>query len=494
MKSNVARDTLFFKTFSQFLCRFPISSHDKIIVAVSGGPDSVCLLYLLRVYFERFAKTKWETEGYPSLHVAHLNHSFRPEADEEAAFVSDLCRSWGIACTVDKRPVLDICKEKRLSKQEGARFVRYDFLITVAKTEQARWIALGHTADDHAETFLMNLLRGTGGDGLSGIPKIREGKIIRPLLHATREEILACLRENHIPFRFDPSNQDKRYLRNRIRHDLIPMLQTYNPNIKKTIVRIASVLTEETSFFNEHISALIPEKTFCATQNDIAFDLTLFCPLHKAIQRRLIRHGIRHLCGNLRGIRFDHIETILKIIPGSDEKLFSLAGLAVHKMGTRLLMKRPPPPVISKEQVEIPDATLHNLQSGSITVQLPAWKIGLSLSLKNRLESIQYKETDDCSAFFDFDTMAYPITVRGWRVGDQFAPLGMQGRHKKLQDFFIDQKINKERRSQIPIMDCPKGIIWVIGYRMDDRFKITEKTKRILSLSVEESGTTSARR
>jgi len=482
-----------FRTFSKFLNTFPIGPNDKIVIAVSGGPDSVCLLYLLWEYFKHISKpTQTEAEqkyAVDRLHVAHLNHSFRPEADEEATFVADLCQSWGIASTVTKLPVPMICKEKRLSKQEGARLVRYAFLTDVAKAQQARWIALGHTADDHVETFLMNLLRGTGGDGLSGIPRIREEMIIRPLLDMTRNEIVALLRKNNIPFRQDPSNQDKRYLRNRVRHDLIPILETYNPNIKKTFLRTASVLTDETDFFNHYIKSLVKEVTLRITKNEVVFDLTLFCALHKAIQRRLIRYGIRHLQGDLRGIGFDYIEAILKIVQGAHSKSFLLPYLSVKKTGATLALTCNNPvgaigPVTIVD-LDIPQCTLKNLTSEITKISLQQWKISLSLSLKNRSAIPFPSKTEDCSAFFDFDTIAYPLTVRRLRTGDHFAPLGMQGRHKKLQDFFVDRKIDKTLRNQIPILSCPKGIIWVIGYRTDERFKVTEETQQILSLHIE---------
>lgn len=490
------------KTVSKSLHAVQIEHQDKIVVAVSGGPDSVCLLYLLREYLNGIAKTdKANQNGLDRLHVAHLHHGFRAEADEEAVFVESLCQSWGIACTVARRPVRAFCQEKRLSTQEGARQVRYAFLTEVAQQYKARWIALGHTADDQAETLLINLLRGTGGDGFRGIPQIRDGMIIRPLLQVTRSQILTFLQENKIPFREDLSNQDKRYLRNRIRHDLIPTLQTYNPNIKKTLLRMASVLTDETDFFNEQIRSLVPEKTCSTGAGEVIFHLPLFCPLHKALQRRLLRWGIGHVRGHLRHIGFEPIEAIIKIAAGHGEKSLSLSDLSIQKTGTDLILRSGTdrkrsekhvsgPPMIHTDVI-IPDPaalTVGKRGRHLLTDPMegkPAVEISLSWSLETREESPFSLTTKDCSAFFDFDTITYPVTVRGWQRGDRFVPFGMGGRHKKLQDFFVDQKIPQSMRNQTPLLVCPKGILWVVGYRMDERFKVTDTTKQILSFHLE---------
>ena len=465
------------------LATFPIGPDDRMIVAVSGGPDSVCLLHLL--------KQALSDQAHHRLHVAHLNHGFRPEADDEALFVSHLCESWGIPCTVEKRPVSDFCKKNRLSKQEGARLARYAFLDEVAKLRGASWIALGHTADDHIETFLMHLLRGAGAQGLSGIPAMRDGMIIRPMLTITREAILQELQSNAISFREDPSNQDCHFLRNRVRHELIPMLKTYNPNIKKTLLREVTLLAEENRFIQSHVTPLL-ERADCTTENRLSFDRNMLRSLPKTLQRRLIRGGIGQLHGNLNGITFDHIEIVLTMIAGRPNKSFSLPyQLGVDVTESRLsLLRFPDEQVTQTDPVEIPCeipwSILTSLTSEATPLDIFPWKLRLSLSLQTRTPSLSLLHKGDCSIFFDFDTLTPPITIRGWQSGDRFIPLGMQGRHKKVQDFFVDQKIQRVRRHHIPLLVCPKGILWVIGHRMDHRFRVTEQTKRILSIRMEE--------
>ncbi len=412
--------------------------------------------------------------------------------------MSQLCRSWKIPCTLSKRPVLEICKEKKLSRQEGARQVRYTFFQEAAKAHGARWIALGHTADDQAETFLINLLRGAGQEGFSGIPKSREEEgrvIIRPMLSMTRSQILAEMQEAQIRFMEDCSNQDKRFLRNRIRHELIPLLQTYNPNIKKTLVREANLIEEESSFLKGQVRDLLPKLTLRLTKREVCFDLSLFCSLHLAVQRRLIRWGIGRLHGTLKGVGFNRIDTILtKIQEDKNIKSHLPYGLSVQKTGRSLILKKessaqnrsfPSPPPF-----EIPKGLWEALTMETTVIDIPQWKIRLSMSIKEASPPQEGKRDDrgsDCFVFLDFDTIPLPLTLRGWTPGDRFVPLGMQGRHKKLQDFFVDIKIPKEKRGQVPILVCPTGIVWVMGYRINEYYRVTQKTKRILSLEVAEA-------
>ncbi|WDT71032.1 MAG: tRNA lysidine(34) synthetase TilS [Candidatus Manganitrophus sp.] len=220
------------------------------MVGVSGGADSVCLLHLLRQLSSR---------RHLTLHVAHLNHGFRTEAAQEADFVQRLCDGWKIPATLSSLPVPRICKERHLSKQEGAREVRYAFLKEVAGATGARWIALGHTADDQAETFLMRLLRGSGSQGLGAIPRMRDGMIIRPLLSISRKQIVDELSREEIPFIEDPSNRQEIYLRNRVRHRLLPLLEEYNPKVKQTFFRETELLQEENDFLTRYTEELIPQ-------------------------------------------------------------------------------------------------------------------------------------------------------------------------------------------------------------------------------------------
>lgn len=440
------------------------------MVGVSGGADSVCLLHLLR---------QLSSHHKFILHVAHLNHGFRPEAEQEADFVKRLCEDWDIPITLSSLPVPRICKERHLSKQEGAREIRYAFLKEVAGAVGARWIALGHTADDQAETFLMRLLRGAGLQGLGAIPRMREGMIIRPLLMVSRGQILDELSREQIPFIEDPSNQQELYLRNRVRHRLLPLLQEYNPKVKETFFREAELLQEENDFLTRYTEELLPNLGIERKGAAVSFDLECLRSLHPALQRRIVRWGLDQLHPGLKGIGFHHIETVVfKALAVQTGKVYPLPHhLWVEKGYTKLFLRKG---ALKEGTEETSPPSLQPaviLSPSSSPIDLPAWGLRLTVSLYRNRERFPVFST--CVASFDFDRISNPLTVRGWRSGDRFVPTGMRGR-KKLQDLFVDAKIPKSQRALIPLLTCPEGILWVIGLRMDGRFLATDKSKAVL--------------
>lgn len=466
---SVPKNRSVLKSFTQSLRRFPLRPEDKIVVGVSGGADSVCLLHLLRQLSSRCQLT---------LHVAHLNHRFRPEAEQEADFVKRLCEDWGIPMTVSSLPVPRICKERRLSKQEGAREVRYAFLKEVAGAVGARWIALGHTADDQAETFLMRLLRGAGSQGLGAIPRLREGMIIRPLLVISRKQILDELSREQISYMEDPSNQQEIYLRNRVRHRLLPLLGEYNPKVKEVLLREAELLQEENDFLTRYTEELIPRLVVEKEKASVSFDLEPLRSIHPALQRRIVRWGLDQLHPGLKGIGFDHIETVLlKALAGRTGKVYPLPHhLWVEKGYTQLVLRKSPLKEETAASRSSPPEVI--LFPSPVPIDLPEWGLRLSVSLHRKRENRSVFST--CAASLDFDRISNPLTLRGWRPGDSFVPTGMGGKHKKLQDLFVDAKVPKSKRASIPLLTCPEGILWVIGLRTDDRFRATEKTKKVL--------------
>jgi len=241
---------------------FSVTAGEKVLVAVSGGPDSVCLLHLLKSLFP---------EQPLQLHVAHLNHGLRAEALGEARFVEALSSQWGLPFTGKTLNAAQYLKKE--SVQVAARRLRYHFLRDVAEHCGAKWIATGHQADDQAETFLMRMLRGSGMSGLSGIPAMRDNKIIRPLLDCTRDEILAELADQEIAFVQDPSNKKWVYQRNRIRHHLMPILRGYNPKIQAALCREAALLRDENDFIAQSLSALLPSLNIELHDRSVVFDV-----------------------------------------------------------------------------------------------------------------------------------------------------------------------------------------------------------------------------
>ncbi|MFY9268669.1 MAG: tRNA lysidine(34) synthetase TilS [Candidatus Manganitrophaceae bacterium] len=472
---SLRKDRSLIERFSESLRSFSIRRGDKFIVAVSGGPDSVCLLYLLKQLSNDL--------GY-SLHVAHLNHGFRPEAAEEAAFVETLCNTWELPVTLSSLPVPQICKERRLSAQEGAREVRYAFLKKIAQEAGAQWIAVGHTADDQAETFLMRLLRGGGSRGLGAIPRMREGKIIRPLLSMTRKEILHLLSEAGVPFRKDPSNEKETYLRNRIRRRLLPLLEEYTPRIRETLVKEASLLAEENDFLEKHLEEWLPRLGIKVEDKTVRIDLESLQSLHPALQRRALRWGIERLYPGLKGIGFGHIEKIRStVLPGPTGRRIDLPRrLQATRTDSELVIRKTfehNPRKIGLEKPFLPNEA--SFFPSPHPIDLPDWGLRIITSILSQPAGA----FSPCTATFDFDKISLPLSIRGWRQGDRFVPIGMRGKHKKLQDLFVDAKIPKDRRTSIPILTSRIGILWIIGLRTDHRFQVTEKTKQVLAVTIQ---------
>ncbi len=486
------------KIFAQAIHRFPLKPGEKVLVAVSGGADSVCLLHLLRTHF-------------PSkpllLHVAHLNHGLRPESVDEARFVEDLCKAWKIPLTSEMRSVLPRRTKDKVSIQSAARALRYQFLEETAKTVGASWIALGHTADDQAETVLMRTLRGAGMEGLSGIPERRDGGIIRPLLHGTRQEILDLLSHEAIAYIEDPSNHKTIYHRNHIRHVLLPNLEQYNPKIKAALCRQALLLQDENDFMDQAMQACLQDLEIEKEGGGLAFAFEKLSGTHPALQRRALRWAMRQVLGQEKGIDFQYIEALRQYISSPQHHtLVTLPfGLSAEIRGSRFHLSQEPAPsnagrrrsekrgIKTEENIAMkqrpPEQTLFAIgntfpQKPSETlIHFPEWNLEMKISFHYG----PIGALSPCIASLDFDKLSFPLSLRGWRNGDRFSPLGMGGKHKKLQDFFVDAKILKPARHRQPILSCSKGIVWLVGLRIDDRFRASEKTLRTLTLTAQSS-------
>ncbi|MFQ5543546.1 MAG: tRNA lysidine(34) synthetase TilS, partial [Nitrospiria bacterium] len=443
------------------------------VVAVSGGPDSVCLLHLFKELPSPYAL---------SLHVAHLNHGLRPEAVEEADFIAKLSKILDLPCTSEERSVVRHCKKTGMSKQAGARAVRYQFLKEVAQREEADWIALGHHADDQAETFLMRMLRGAGMEGLSGIPEVRDALIIRPLLSCSRKEIMEKLLKEKIPYIEDVSNGQLIYRRNQVRHQLMPILETYNPRIKETLCKEAILLRDENHFIHQTMIEALKTLDIEENEGSFSMDVSGLIRMHPALQRRVLRWMIKKLPGDMTEVGFNHIERIRSKIlqPPVGGRLTFPSAISIEKKDSRLWIKRNQ----SREncsQARFTNKSLSLLQINPgmtrTLIHLRDWGLEFDVSLQ---KGPSYGFLSTCIAYFDFDKISLPLQVRRWEPGDRFVPMGMKGHHKKLQDYFVDKKITKENRHYIPILFCKSGILWVMGYRTDERFSVHKRTARTL--------------
>ncbi len=450
------------------------SRHEPLLVAVSGGADSVCLLHIL---------SRLRGELGVTLHVAHLNHQLRgAEADADADYVSGLAGRLGIPATIERRDVGEYQARHRLSREEAAREVRYTFLAEVAGRVGARRVAVGHTRDDHIETVLMHLIRGAGTRGLRGLQPLTElalgGSritVIRPLLPLSHEETAGYCAHHRLAPRIDSTNLSLSPLRNRIRHELLPLLAGYNPRIADALLRTARIAGDDTSFLEEQVAGVW--EGIARRQGDtVILDRDGFCQLPPSLQRYLLRAAVESLAGNVRDIEMRHIEGIMAARDKPAGKSLNLpSGLVFSIDYARFLIGRDPAalspfPALSGEvALNVPGET--ELPGGRIkaTVMTPPAVAG---------------DSGGCRACLDLDKAGDRLVVRTRRRGDRFQPLGMS-QPKKVNEFMIDAKVPRPWRQQVPIVCSPEHILWVVGWRIDDRVKVTGATRRVLLLEME---------
>ncbi len=444
---------------------------DRVLVALSGGPDSVALLHLLKDLRSHLGI---------SLVAAHLNHGLRSEeSDEDANFSKKLAKSLGIPIIVKKADVQHFKSRHRLSLEMAARELRYHFLNETARTHGADTIATGHTANDQAEEVLLNLVRGAGPTGLAGIPPVRDNLYIRPLIRCYRDELIAYLNERNIPFRLDSSNENLAFLRNRIRHEIIPLLEKINPQIIRTLSKTAEIIREEEVFLDNYAERILEEiSSFDSKAKAFSIRIAEMFRHHVAVQRRLVRLCIKKLVKRVWGVGFDRIEEILEMCSATEwHAAIELHGNLVAEKSGKFLVIR-----IKHDENEIRfDITLPS--TGTYRIERPH---SATVSLDYLpARSIDYRNLGRLEAVMDASKVIFPLRITSFQPGDRFIPFGF-GHTKKLQDFFVDEKIPRYMRTRIPILRDKEKIIWIVGYRLDDRVKVTPHTKRVLYVKWDE--------
>jgi tRNA(Ile)-lysidine synthase len=441
-----------------------ISKSDRILVGVSGGTDSTALLLILKAL---------SNELKLHLIAAHMNHKMRgKESDADERFVKNLAKKLGIPFISESFDVPAFAKQNRLNLEDAARRIRYEFFDRAAAKVNANKIAVAHTADDNIETFLMRLVRGTGLKGLEGIPPVR-GKIIRPLINILRTDLEVYLRSKKIKPRTDRSNFDTKYLRNSIRHQLIPNLKKYNNNIKEGLLRtirsvnIDNELIEELS--KKAFESLKKEKEAAS----VTIDAKAFMSLKPALRAGVIKLCIEHIKKDIEDISFINIMDIMDIA-GKQRASLDIPGSHVEKKNGKLtFLASRPKGAVSREflyKLEVP---------GMVKVKESGLEIESDIfDVKN----VSYKKKDPFRAYLDRDKISGALVVRSRRRGDVFSPLGMKGK-KKLQDIFIDEKIDIDDRDKIPVIEDGKKIVWIAGFRIANDVKIDSGTKKVVELS-----------
>jgi tRNA(Ile)-lysidine synthase len=427
--------------------------------------------------------------------------------------VQSIAAQWNLPFFTKTHNIANIAAQRKQSLEEAARQVRYAFLWRVSTESNANKIAVGHNADDQVETILMHFLRGTGLSGLRGmlpvtpitglrlhrtdVPIVEKSapQIIRPLLEISRNEIeLYCEQHNLLP-KFDYTNKDTALFRNRLRHDLIPELESYNPNIRQVLPRTAKVVAAEVDFLNEQVeqvwSTLVKDIVHQADSvTRIDFDLPKWLELPLALKRATLRRGVQTLRRSLRDISFEHIESARQVAEA-------------QQTGTQATLPQDLILTVSYNRLVIADTTTANIYPEDVprmesaeplpvkvpgTTPLPhtQWQLNVDLLAGNTISIAQARQVKSWEAYLDADIVGQNPLLRSRQPGDMFCPLGLGGQHKKVNEFMIDQKIPADQRNSVPLLVAKDQILWVCGYRPDERAGLKANTQKILHLEFEQ--------
>jgi tRNA(Ile)-lysidine synthase len=461
---------------------FPI---DKlVIIGVSGGPDSLCLLHLAR--------------QIPTLDiiVAHFDHQLRPEASLEAGFVRHVAKQMKLSFVTESADVRGYAEEHKLSLEEAARMLRYRFLFSAARAHHASAVAVGHTADDQVETILMHFLRGAGLAGLKGmgghtfLPEFdREIPLVRPILHLWRHETEAYCREHNLQPVYDPSNSDETYFRNRLRHSLIPELEKYNPRFKNTLLRTAEALAGDYEVLADAVDSVWPKIVMKSDTNYIAFQSSIMEEIPHGLRRNVFRRAMESLRPNLRNLDFNTLDRASIFVDSRTSTL--LPDLVPHQVALTdglHLYREGDAIYLAGLEADLPSAHwpliegIYELQiNRQVNLNDNFFLSAFEVDAETARE-VAHENGDSFTAWLDADLTGDRFTVRTRRAGDVFSPLGMNRQTVKLREFFINVKIPRRARAGWPLVCAGEQIVWVPGFRLAHPFRVTKKTIRVVKL------------
>ncbi|MHC4139459.1 MAG: tRNA lysidine(34) synthetase TilS [Planctomycetota bacterium] len=474
------------------------NTNDRVLLGVSGGPDSVALMSLIY-------NTNRTYPPYSEIFIAHLNHSIRGrESDEDEQFVNTLAEKYEMTLIAEKRDIREIARERKMSLEEAARDERYKFFESAAEKVGANVIAVGHNADDNAETILHRIIRGTGITGVSGIrPKrkltpVSTINLVRPLLYTWRKEIIAYLKEENLSYRVDSTNIEKDKLRNRIRIELIPHLEeNYNAKVKKSLVTLGETAVQNCDYLEAKAKALFEDvlmnreaTTEASTSVDksedrIVLDINKLRESPRILQQMIIKEAIIRLDIPLKKLRYKNYKDILITLNSWKTVVNNIVKdyLNVRREGNELHLSKnrycaEESPVLSETEIKVPGETELVDMNCRVKTEIREIKYGF-------LEEFKRNKTKDEESV-DFDKISMPLMVRTRRPGDRFWPLGSQG-VKKIKDFFIDNKVPVMERDTVPIVTMNGQPIWIVGFRIDERIRVSEKTTNLLMMTFEKT-------
>ncbi len=438
---------------------------DRVGVAVSGGVDSICLLHILRSLPELAL----------DLTVCHLDHGLRPASGQDAEFVQRVCACWGLPVFTARLEVRSFARANHLSLEMAARELRYAELRRMAGEHHLARVALGHQRDDQVETILLRILRGTGLEGLAGMAAAREdGLFVRPLLGVGRAEILAYARENGLSWTEDATNQETDILRNRVRHVLLPLLRAeYNPGVGRALLGLSALAREAVTHLDHDLSAAWPELGVRPTRGGVIFSASGIAALPPPLARMALRRLLAMAGGDPGRLSAAATGRIWEFARGAGGSRLSVpGGFCLVRRHRHLFLGRAGSvaPLVPRElavpgETRLPDG--RSIEAAWWPGNPPAWS------------DVTREE-----AFLDGEALSPPLIVRSRRPGDRFSPLGLGGT-KKIKEALIEAKVPREEREAVPIVADGRGrVVWVAGLRMDERFRVTAATRRILRLAL----------
>lgn len=458
-----------------------LQERDSVLVGVSGGADSVALVHVMKEIAPIFSL---------KLGIAHLNHSLRGnESDADAGFVVSLSEKLNLPCYTSKEDIIAYKKKHGFSIEEAGRRVRYSFFENIAQREGFNKIALGHTSDDNSELILMYLIRGSGPLGISGIPPVRgvyntNLLIIRPFIKTAHFDIVKYMSSNGLSHVVDESNMDIKYLRNKIRHDLIPeLMQNYNPKIVDTINRLASIMRSENEWIEKELEPVLNKNILFEENNRIVLSISGINALHTAAKRRIARSAIRKVKGDSRRLSYSHIELIMaQLESDSDSWRLDLPDrIRITRTGKEL--------IVSKEGKTLrafsSKCSVNNKAFFEYIINKPGFIVAEKEGFNIRFSELTDMNLPDIyhavpgTAFFDMEKIDFPLIIRNYLPGDRFTPLGMEG-SQKIARYLMNNKAPKEKRIKSPVVISNGKIIWLAGFVIDDSVKVTTGTRKIL--------------
>ncbi|MDR3572668.1 MAG: tRNA lysidine(34) synthetase TilS [Anaerolineaceae bacterium] len=459
-------------------------NHDQIVlVGVSGGPDSICLLNILVGL------------GYKVV-VAHFNHKLRDQAPQDALFVETEANRMGLRFILGELDVADYAQKYKLSIEEAARQARYHFLFEQASHLDAQAVAVAHTANDQVETVLMHLLRGSGLAGLRGMSYrsfLEEWSLsiplVRPLLDVWRDDILEYCESQGLNPVTDSTNFNTNYYRNRLRHELIPFLEAYNPQIKDVIWRMANTLAGDQEIIGQIVQENWERCWLKRGDGFVVLDLGALKQISKALQRQVIRRAIGTLRPILRDVDYKAVERAIIFInnPGRSGQIDLISGLRLFIELDRLYLAEKDIKILDKDWPQMAIGSAFSLTCPG-ELQIGAdWLLTCDNPTDRQVEEINLICDDPMQAWLDAQTLEFPLIVRTRQPGDRFQPLGLDGHSLKLSDFWINQKLSARARPGWPLLCNADQIVWLPGFRPSHSFRVRQDTRQMVHLRVSKS-------